>query len=921
MSSWYQLDAKDVLQKLNTDICLGLSTTEANYRLEKYGFNELIAKGKTPWDILWEQLSETLVIILIVAAIFSNLLGDCKDAIGIIAIVVLIAFLGFIQEYRAQKAIAKLQQLVVPTVKVRRDNRIQQISARLLVPGDIVLLETGDTVPADCRLLESWGLQVQQANLTGILEPVDKDPQTSKQPIPQIWHRHNMVYMGTVVTYGRGKAVVTETGSDTELGRITSISAAVEPEPTPLQKRLDRLGHLLIIACLSLVGLIVLLEVWQGEDIKLIFLTAITLMVAALPEGLPAVVTIALALGAQRMLKYRALIRNLPAVEALGLVTAICSGKTGTLTANRMIVTVLDVAGHRLDLTAQLDKTLPTLASRPQEQAFALQQSPDIALLLASCTLCNNARLDCDANESQYLKPGGDPREVALAIAAASCGLWKAKLEQAFPRISEIPFDSRRQRMTTIHQFPVQLSQVPYALASLWHWSQAALIPASSVAFSKGRVNSLLEVCDCIWVNGEAKPLDQNWRQRISIAHEQLVQNGLQVLGAAFRLLAFNGDEYGENLEQDLIFVGLVGLTDPLRPEAADAIATCKSAGIRPILITDDRSVFAGHIARQVGIATNELVLTSEDISQVSSPEEFKQLLNEVSIYTQLSPQQKLDVIQTLQKQGHIVAMVGDGVNDTPALKAADIGIAMGISGTDAAKNAADIVLLDESFATIVAAVKEGRVIYENIRKFIKYLLSSNAGELWVMLLAPLFGMPLPLLPLQILWINLTTDGLPALALGLEPAERNIMNRPPYPPEENFFARGMAKSIVWIGLLMGLVSFGTGYLYWRRGNPSWQTMVFTNLTLSQMGNALASRSARDSLFQIGLFSNKVLLAAVLLTLVLQLAVVYIPFLQKIFATQPLSFQDLIICLLLSSIVFWAAELEKCLLNKRKTRFP
>jgi Ca2+-transporting ATPase len=914
MSNWYQSDTQDVLQKLGSDASFGLSTTVASQRLEKYGYNELTEKGlKSPWEILWEQLSETLVIILLVAAVFSNLLGDYKNAVGIITIVVLIAFLGFSQEYRAQKAIANLKKLAVPTLKVRRDGRVAELSARQLVPGDIVLLEAGEIVPADCRVLASWGLRVQEVALTGISEPVDKDPQTIKEANLQLLYRYNMVYMGTVVTYGRGEAVVTETGMNTELGRITNMIQMVEPEPTPLQKRLDQLGHGLAIASLALVGLILILELLRGQDIKLMFLTAITLVVAALPEGLPAVVAIALALGAQQMLKRRALIRNLPAVETLGSVTVICSGKTGTLTVNRMTVTVLDVAGYRLDLTTQMRGPSPVIDSN-QERPFLLSQPPALALLLASFTLCNNAKLEPDWEEPRYFRAVGDPSEGALIFAAASQGLWKDDLEQALPRISEIAFDSRRQRMTTIHQFPGDLSRLPCALESIWHWSRAIVGEVTYVAFTRGRVNSLLEVSNYIWMDGGAKPLDGNWRERIHVAHHQLVQDGLRVLSIAFRPLPSYPVDGWQDVEQDLTFLGLVGLTDPARPEARDAIAICKAAGIRPILVTGDRPISAWHLANEVGITTNNHILTSEDISHLPV-EELKELLLEVSVYAQIAPEDKLDIVQMLQTQGQIVAMTGDGMNDAPALKAADIGVAMGLSGTDVAKDAADMVLLDDNFATIVAAVKEGRVIYDNIRKFIKYLLSSNVGELWVMLLAPLMGMPLPLLPLQILWINLTTDGLPALALGLEPAERNTMNRPPYPANENFFARGMGRGIIWIGLLLGLVSFGTGYFYWRIGNTGWQTMVFTTLTLSQMGNALAIRSEQDSLFKIGLLSNKPLLAAVLVTLGLQLAVVYIPFLQNIFTTQALSLGDLVICLLLSCVVFWAVELEKWLIRR------
>jgi P-type Ca2+ transporter type 2C len=913
MSNWYQLDAADILNKLGSDASFGLSTTEAIRRLEEYGFNELVEQGvKNPWQILWEQLTEALVIILLVAAGVSVFLGSYKDGLGIIAIVVLIAFLGFSQEYRAQKAIATLKKLAVPNIKVRRSSAIAEISARQLVPGDIILLEAEDIVPADCRLLESFGLRTQEAALTGAPEPADKDPQTLTTEM-MLGDRDNMVYMGTIVTYGRGEAVVTETGMKTELGRITEMIQAVEPEPTPLQKRLDELAKGLAVASLALVGLFLVLGLLRGEDIKLMFLTAITLVVAALPEGLPAVVTIALALGAQQMLKRRALIRNLPAVETLGSVTTICSGKTGTLTVNRMTVTVLDVAGHQLDLTANL-RLASSFLEPSQERPFLLSQPPALALLLASGTLCNNALLEPDSEEPRYFRAVGDPIDGALVMAAARQGLWKTDLEQSLKRIAEVPFDSRRQRMTTIHQFPTTRS-LPVALDTLWYWNQVTE-KASYVSFTKGRVASLLEVSQQFWIDGGAKQLDGNYREQITIAYRQLIQKGLRVLGVACRLLPSYPTDGWEDLEQDLTFIGLVGMTDPARPEARDAILTCKAAGIRPVMVTGDHPLTAWHLARELDIANKNPVLTSNELSRLSF-EQLKDLVEEVSVYARVSPENKFDIVRILQKRGHIVAMTGDGVNDAPALKAADIGVAMGISGTDVAKDASDMVLLDDNFATMVAAVKEGRVIYDNIRKFIKYLLSSNVGELWVMLLAPFLGMPLPLLPLQILWINLTTDGLPALALGVEPAERNTMKRPPYPPGENIFARGMGRDIIWIGLLLGMVSLATGYFYWHSGNPNWQTMLFTTLTLSQMGNALAIRSQGDSLFKIGLMSNKPLLAAVSLTLVLQLAVIYLPFFQNLFATVPLSTWDLVVSLALSSVVFWGVELEKRLIRQRK----
>jgi Ca2+-transporting ATPase len=715
---------------------------------------------------------------------------------------------------------------------------------------------------------------------------------------------------------------------NTESGRIASMMEKVEPEATPLQKRLARLGKKLSLASLALVGLILLLGLLRGEDVRLMFLTAIALVVAALPEGLPAVVTIALALGAQKMLKKRALVRNLPAVEVLGSVTTICSGKTGTLTQNRMTVTVLDVAGHRLDLTARLHSYSPL--ENEQEQPVLLSQPPALSFLLAGAILCNDASLEPDPDEPRYLQAVGDPTESALVMAAARQGLWQAELEQALPRVSEVPFSFRRQRMTTVHKIPAAFS-VPVALEAVWSWSRT-IGGAEYVVFTKGKIGSLLSVSEWVWVDGGAKPLDGNWCERIREAKRQFTQKGLRVLGVAFRLLSSYPTDSLEDLERELIFIGLVGIDDPMRPEARDAIGGCQKAGIRPVLVTGDRPKTAWHIAQELNIASDRLILTDKELDRLSE-QELESVVREVSVYAKVSPEQKFRIVQALQKQGQIVAMTGDGLNDAPALKAADIGVAMGIGGTDVAREAADLVLLDDNFTTIVAAVKEGRIIYDNIRKFIKYLLSSNVGELWVMLLAPFLGMPLPLLPLQILWINLTTDGLPALALSVEPAERGTMNRPPYSREitalpmretssriqrtqEDIFGRGMGRDILWIGLLLGLLSLGTGYWYWRSDRPDWQTMLFTVLTLSQMGNALAIRSERDSLFQIGLLSNKPLLGAILLTLGLQLAVIYVPFLQQLFRTVALGATDLAISLAVSTLVFWGVELEKWLLRRR-----
>jgi Ca2+-transporting ATPase len=903
MSDWYRLETQELVLHLDSDLEKGLATAEAESRLTKYGPNELIERGtKSPWLILWEQLTALMVVILIIAAAISFALGDLKDAIAILAIVVLNAVLGFTQEHRAEQAMAALKKLAVPTVKVRRDGHLRELSARELVPGDMVQLEAGAFVPADGRVVESVNLRTQEAALTGESEPVEK---TSERLIGEdlaMGDRLNTVYMGTVVTYGRGLAIVTETGMNTELGRIADMIQAVEREPTPLQRRLEQLGRGLAVAALVIVALVFALGLLRGENVRLMFLTAISMAVAAVPEGLPAVVTIGLALGAQRMLRREALIRKLPAVETLGSVTVICSDKTGTLTENRMTVTVLDVLGETQTVDTLLRKRSPVLEVRRTREARP--QARSLRLLVMASALCNDAVLDLADLDGDRYRAIGDPTEGALVLAATQLGFMKPELDQRYPRVAEIPFTSERKRMTTVHQInvPPDEREVPCR-------------DAPFVAFSKGAVDGLLEESNQVWSGDETVPMTDELRQRILAANEGLAQDGQRVLGVAFRPLSAQPEKVDEaDLERDVTFVGLVGMMDPPRPEVKEAVSTCRAAGIRPVMITGDHPLTAKHIARELGIATNGQALTGRDLTQMP-PEELQDQVKTVPVYARVSPEHKLKIVQALQGQGHIVAMTGDGVNDAPALRKADIGVAMGITGTDVAKEAADMVLLDDNFATIVAAVEEGRTIYDNIRKFIKYTLTSNAGELWVMLAAPFLGMPLPLLPLQILWINLVTDGLPGLALTLEPTERGAMRRPPYPPQENIFGRGMARDIIWVGLLMGMVSLGVGFWGWSTGHPAWQTMVFTTLTLSQLGNALALRSERDSLFGIGLGSNKAMLGTVLLTLLAQLAVVYLPFLQVIFKTQALPLPALLLCLVLSTIVFWGVEIKKWILRR------
>ncbi|CAN1213512.1 cation-translocating P-type ATPase [Tumidithrix helvetica PCC 7403] len=928
MSTWYKLDSAEVLQQLDTNVDRGLSQAEVTDRLKKYGFNELTEEPRESlWQILWKQLTATMVVVLIVAALISIALRDYINAGAIFAIVAFNAILGVRQEYQAGQAIAALKKLAVSTVKVHRDDRLQEISARQLVPGDIVLLETGNLASADYRLLESSNLQIQESSLTGESEPTDKNAQTLINALPKteppLADRHNMAYMGTVITYGRGLAVVTETGNDTELGHVATAIQTVQPKPTPLQHRLDQLGVRMAIVTMVLVVAIFGLGLLRGEELSLMFLTAVSLAVAAIPEGLPAVVTITLALGAQRMLKQHALIRKLPAVETLGSVTVICSDKTGTLTENRMTATFLAMADHRVDLTSPEHRAALNTYTDPSRllPSPLLQEQPELAWLLTGGVLCNDARLEPEPDRPHEFHAVGDPTEGALVMTAARLGLWKEKLDQILPRVAEEPFDAGCKRMTTVHTLPPIATSMPKALEIVV--SECLNFgDISHIAFTKGSIGSLLEISTQVWVNGKAEAIDAHWQQKIREENDQLAKNGMRVLGVAFRpFTSLNIDADGAisdrraTLEQNLIFIGMVGMIDPVRHEAKEAVQMCREAGIRPVMITGDHSLTAQAIARELGIVPNDSILTGQELSNLSK-HALQERVEDISIYARVSPQNKLDIVQALQKRGHIVAMTGDGVNDAPALKQADIGIAMGITGTDVAKEAADMVLLDDNFATIVAATREGRMIYDNIRKFIKYTLTGNAGELWVILLAPFFGLPLPLIPLQILWINLLADGLLALALSVEPSERKIMRRLPRPPDESIFGRGVGRGIIWIGLLLGLVLLAIAYRYWSFEQASWQTMVFTTLALSRMGMAETMRSDRDSLFRIGLLSNKPLLGAVLLTFGLQMSVIYIPVLQTLFQTTQLSAIDLFVCFALSTIVFGAIELEKWLIRRK-----
>lgn len=903
----YQLDSKTVLLQLNSDAQNGLSDQEAEIRLRQYGPNATHEKGaRSPILIFLEQFKATMVLILIGAAVVAGLLGSYKDTIAIGVIVILFALVGFIQEYRAEQAIAALKKLAVPLVRALRGGQVREISSGQLVPGDIVLLETGNLVPADARVIESVNLRVQEAALTGESEPIEKTANALSTPDLALGDRRNMLYMGTVVTYGRGKAVVTNTGMNTELGKIAKLISDVQGEETPLQKKLDQLGRVLAVVGIAVAGLVVLLGLWRGDSLTFLLLTAVSVAVAVVPEGLPAVVTITLALGAQRMLQRQALIRKLPAVETLGSVTVICSDKTGTLTENRMTVIALDVAGRRVELDQELVRNAPSLISYTQNLApdEGIQHGQALTLLLASSALCNDAALTIENAEQKKYRALGDPTEAALVIAAAQFGLWKPDLDRVLPRVAELPFDSDRKRMTTVHDTAEYARQAPEIVAEIF-------ANKPYVQFTKGSVDGLLALCDKAWLNDRVQTLDDTLRERILDSNQELAARGIRVLGAAFRPSDSGGEVSASDLERDLIFVGLMGLIDPPRLQARDAVTICKTAGIRPVMITGDHPLTALQIAKQLGIAEQDArALTGQELEKMSV-EELEQVVDSISVYARVSPEHKLKIVQALQNRGNIVSMTGDGVNDAPALRRADVGVAMGITGTDVAKQAADIVLLDDNFATIVAAVQEGRVIYDNLRKFIKFSIAGNIGKVSVMLLAPFIGTAVPLLPLQLLWLNVLTDGLLGLGLGVEQAERGIMKRAPYSPQAPVLSPKNIFHVLWVGTLIAALALGVGYYYDIFTDlPQWQTMIFTTLAFAQIFQALAVRSSDTSILRQNLFSNPLLLALSGIVLCSQLLVLYVPFLQGFFNTVPLSLLDLAICVGLGSTVLFAIELEK-----------
>lgn len=865
--AWHTQHIDAVAGRLAVEPANGLSSEEANRRIATYGVNQIREKPAIPvWRMLADQFADFMIIALIAAAVISGILGDLKDTIAIVIIVLLNAVIGFAQEMRAEKAMAALKQLAAAGAVVLRGGEKMSIPARELVPGDVVLLEAGNVVPADIRLYESAQLKIDESPLTGEAVTVEKHANPLHDPALPLGDRKNMAYKGTTATYGRGAGVVVATGMSTELGKIASLLDTGLSLKTPLQQRLARFGRRLALVVLGICAIIFAVGLLRGEKLLLMFLTTVSLAVAAIPEALPAIVSISLALGARKMVERNALIRNLPAVETLGSVTYICTDKTGTLTQNRMRVEEIYADGT----------VLRDWQTAPKDR---LWQSLFTGLALSN-----------DASRGRNGTFSGDPTEIALYEAAGQAGYDKNELEQKAGRVLELPFDSERKRMTTFHR------------------QDAGLI-----AYTKGAPESVLPLCGCAATAEGENGFD---RDAVLAVADAMAAEGLRVIALARR--RWEGEpqqNVPDEVEKNLVFLGLIGMMDPPRPEAKEAVALCKSAGVVPVMITGDHAATARAIARQLGIATEkDIVITGPQLAALDD-ESFSEKVEHVRVYARVDPAQKIRIVQALQSRGEFVAMTGDGVNDAPALKNANIGIAMGKGGTDVARQASSLVLLDDNFATIVSAVREGRRIFDNILKFIRYTMTSNSAEIWVIFLAPFLGLPIPLLPIHILWINLLTDGLPGLAFAAEPEEKGVMQRPPRPPEESIFANGMWQHIAWIGLVMAAVSLFAQAWAIHTGNAHWQTMVFTVLTFSQLTQAMAIRSDRESLFTQGLFSNLPLLGAVLLTFLLQLATIYVPWMNVVFNTAPLSLSELLFCVGLSLVVFIVVEIEKWMVRK------
>jgi Ca2+-transporting ATPase len=897
---WYNKVIRQVAEELTTDLKTGLSKEQVDRKIQQYGYNELKEKeSETLFQKVIKQLKDFLVIILIIASIVSGLVGEISDALVIIAIVIVNAILGVLQEGKAEKALEALQRMSAPNARVCRNGHIEVIPARNLVPGDIVLIEAGDSIPADLRLIESVNLKIEEASLTGESVPVEKNAGKIFDGETLIGDRVNMAYMSTTATYGRGKGIVVGTGSDTEIGKIASVIQSFGEETTPLQLKLNELGKWLGIACLAICALVFVIGFLREGHILEMFLVAVSLAVAAIPEGLPAVVTIVLAIGMKRMAQENAIIRKLLAVETLGCVTVICSDKTGTLTQNEMTVVKLYAGGKIYKVTGNGYNPVGEFIYRDVKVDPA--GDGDLRLLLSNGVLCNDAVMEEKNRIDNDWSIIGDPTEGALVVTGAKAELDKVRLNNNYERIAELPFDSERKMMTTFHK---------------------GYMPGKIISFTKGAPDVILKRCSGIMINGSVQSLTDERKQEIIRVNSEFACEALRVLAFTYREYEQLPDSIcSETVETGLIFVGLMGMIDPAREEASEAIKICKEAGIKPVMITGDYKDTAVAIARELGLKTEENeVMTGADLDRTSDDELLNKVEN-VSVYARVSPEHKVRIVETLKKFGHMAAMTGDGVNDAMALKRADIGVSMGITGTDVAKGTADVILMDDNFATIVSAVKEGRIIYSNIRKFVFYLLSCNVGEILVVFISILLNLPVPLLPIQLLWLNLVTDSFPALALGTEKGDPDIMRQKPRDINEPILNKSMiigiiVQSIAILGAVLaaylwainkysgGIATINEKGLYMAR------TIAFTTLISAELIRAYSSRSERFSMIKLGVFSNKILVWASALSFGLLLVVLYVPFLQPIFKTFALGLNDWTIVISFCIIPFLAGEVHK-----------
>jgi len=931
--AWHTLSVDEAAAALGTDLLQGLSEAEVRRRQAQFGPNELReAPRRSFWQRLLDQFNQFLILILIAAAIVSALIGwrefartgnttEFIDAAAIMAIVILNAVLGVVQEGRAEQALSALKKMAAPNAHVLRDGHLVTVPSRELVPGDLVLLETGNYVPADVRLVESVNLRIEEASLTGESVPVGKDARDTLPAEAAMGDRHNLAFMSTLVAYGRGQGIVVATGMNTEIGKIATMLQEYQEEPTPLQVKLDQLGRVLGIAALIICGLVGLIGVVRDTQLGVLFadgvraylgleetvprlvemfMVAVSLAIAAVPEGLPAVVTICLALGMQEMVRRHALIRRLPAVETLGSATTICSDKTGTLTQNEMTAVQMYVDRSLLTITGEGYR--PEGGFLDEDQPVSLAGYPGMRLLLRAGLLCNDARLERISNNgSTTWRIAGDPTEGAFVVAAAKAGYWREELGREYPRLAEIPFDSERKRMTTFHPDPRY---------------------GDFVAYMKGAPDVVLRLCDRVLEDGVIRPLTHERRQNILEENEALAANALRVLGVAFRpLKQVPADLHPDEVERDFVFIGLLGMIDPARPEVRPAVQTARRAGIRSVMITGDYLNTAVAIGKEIDLLREgDRALTGAELEAMEDAR-FQAIVEDVVVYARVSPQHKVKIVEALKARGHIVAMTGDGVNDAPALKRANIGVAMGITGTDVSKETADMVLTDDNYASIVSAIEQGRIIYSNIRKFVYYLLSCNMAEIMILFLAMILGWPLPLVAIQLLVLNLITDGAPALALGVEKGDPDIMDRPPRPVGEPIVNREML-----IGIAVQTVAITTAVLVaFRLGLPAGEahgrTMAFTTLSISELLRAYTSRSERYSLLALGVFSNKWMQIAVLSSLAILLAIIYVPFLDPVFDTTFLTLADWLEMLPLILLPSVAAEINKGVLRRMGAAEP